>query len=181
MVPTLIATLGVKGHRPVVGTWDCKHLLYMFAVVNLVTAAIHANTRESPKDAKKRLARARLGECRRRSRRTCDTLHGIIRQTSTRVWCCFLSSSFGFLLRFRLSQLYPTRSFLGRSARHSRRRLASRGAAGMSECGPRRCFSGAVLRAITQFCLPAPKFHLLGVVSSAEERFARMGHGGVLP
>ena len=26
MVPTLTATLGVKGHRPVVGTWDCKHL-----------------------------------------------------------------------------------------------------------------------------------------------------------
>ena len=53
MVPTLTATLGVKGHRPVVGTWDCKHLLYVFAVVNLVTAAVHANTLESPKDAKK--------------------------------------------------------------------------------------------------------------------------------
>ena len=35
-VPTLTATLGVKGHRPVVGTWDCKHLLYAFAVVSLV-------------------------------------------------------------------------------------------------------------------------------------------------
>ena len=54
MVPTLTATLGVKGHRPVVGTWDCKHLLYVFAVVNLVTAAVHANTLESPKDAKKK-------------------------------------------------------------------------------------------------------------------------------
>lgn len=53
MVPTRTATLGVKGHRPVVGTWDCKHLLYVFAVVNLVTAAVHANTFESPKDAKK--------------------------------------------------------------------------------------------------------------------------------
>ena len=52
MVPTLTATLGVKGHRPVVGTWDCKHLLYVFAVANLVTAAVHANLVDSPKDAK---------------------------------------------------------------------------------------------------------------------------------
>lgn len=59
MVPTLIATLGVKGHRPVVGTWDCKHLLYVFAVVNLVTAAIHANTLESPKDAKKKTGKSK--------------------------------------------------------------------------------------------------------------------------
>jgi hypothetical protein len=54
MVPTLTATLGVKGHRPAVGTWDCKHLLYAFAVVNLATAAVHANLVDSPKDAKKR-------------------------------------------------------------------------------------------------------------------------------
>ena len=52
MVPTLCATLGVKGHRPTVGTRDCKDLLYVFAVVNLVTAAVHANTLESPKNAK---------------------------------------------------------------------------------------------------------------------------------
>jgi transposase len=54
MVPTLTATLGVKGHRPAVGTWDCKHLLYVFAVVNLVTAAVHSNLVDSPKDATKR-------------------------------------------------------------------------------------------------------------------------------
>jgi len=53
MVPTLTATLGVKGHRPVVGTWDCKHLLYVFAVVNLVSAAVHTNLVDSPKDAAK--------------------------------------------------------------------------------------------------------------------------------
>jgi len=52
MVPTLAATLGVKGHRPTVGTRDCKDLLYVFAVVNLVTAAVHANTLESPKNVK---------------------------------------------------------------------------------------------------------------------------------
>jgi DDE superfamily endonuclease len=59
MVPTLTATLGVKGHRPVVGTWDCKHLLYVLAVVNVVTGAIHANTLESPKDAKKKTGKSK--------------------------------------------------------------------------------------------------------------------------
>ena len=54
MVPTLCATLGVKGHRPAVGTWDCKDLLYVLAVVNLVTAAVHTNTLGSPKNAKKK-------------------------------------------------------------------------------------------------------------------------------
>ncbi|MFO0881562.1 MAG: hypothetical protein U0840_30040 [Gemmataceae bacterium] len=54
MVPTLVGTLGVKGHRPAVGTWDNKGLLYVFAVVNVVTAGVHANTLESPKDAARR-------------------------------------------------------------------------------------------------------------------------------
>jgi hypothetical protein len=47
MVPTLTATLGVKGHRPVVGTRDGKDVLYVFAVLNLLTGAVHANTLES--------------------------------------------------------------------------------------------------------------------------------------
>lgn len=46
MVPTLTATLGVRGHRPVVGTQDNKYLLYVFAVVNVVTAAVHAGQPE---------------------------------------------------------------------------------------------------------------------------------------
>ena len=52
MVPTLGATLGVKGHRPTVGTRDCKDLLYVLAVVNVVTGVLHANTLESPARAK---------------------------------------------------------------------------------------------------------------------------------
>jgi len=52
MVPTLTATLGVKGHRPTVGTRDCKDLLYVFAVINGITAAMHANLVESPARAK---------------------------------------------------------------------------------------------------------------------------------
>jgi transposase len=47
MVPTLQATLGVKGHRPVVGTRDCKDVLYVLGVLNLLTGAVHANTLES--------------------------------------------------------------------------------------------------------------------------------------
>jgi len=46
MVPTLTATLGVKGHRPVVGTRDCKDVLHVFAVLNLISGAVHANTLE---------------------------------------------------------------------------------------------------------------------------------------
>jgi transposase len=59
MVPTLGATLGVKGHRPAVGTRDCKDLLYVFAVVNLLNAAVHSNTLESPKDAKKKTGQSK--------------------------------------------------------------------------------------------------------------------------
>jgi transposase len=59
MVPTLQATLGVKGHRPKVGTRDNKDLLYVFAVVNLVSAALHTNTLESPKDAKKKTGKSK--------------------------------------------------------------------------------------------------------------------------
>jgi transposase len=47
MVPTLAATLGVKGHRPVVGTRDGKDVLYVFGVLNLISGALHANTLES--------------------------------------------------------------------------------------------------------------------------------------
>jgi hypothetical protein len=59
MVPTLQATLGVKGHRPKVGTRDCKDLLYVYAVVNLVSAGLHANTLESPKEATKKTGQSK--------------------------------------------------------------------------------------------------------------------------
>ena len=58
MVPTLGATLGVKGHRPVVGTRDCKDLLYVLAVVNVITSAVHGNTLESPARAKQTTGRS---------------------------------------------------------------------------------------------------------------------------
>jgi transposase len=59
MVPTLGPTLGVKGHRPMVGTRDCKDLLYVFAVINLISGALHSNTLESPKDAKKKTGKSK--------------------------------------------------------------------------------------------------------------------------
>jgi transposase len=59
MVPTLCRTLGVKGHRPTVGTRDCKDLLYVLAVINVVTGVLHANTLESPADAKRRTGQSK--------------------------------------------------------------------------------------------------------------------------
>src|SRR3954447_23565503 len=59
MVPTLQATLGVKGHRPKVGTWDCKDLLYLFGVINLISGALHTNTLESPKNATKKTGKSK--------------------------------------------------------------------------------------------------------------------------
>jgi len=59
MVPTLGATLGVKGHRPMVGTRDCKDLLYVLAVVNVATGVLHANTLESPARAKQTTGRSK--------------------------------------------------------------------------------------------------------------------------
>ncbi len=52
LVPALTATLGVKRHRPIVGTRDCEDLLDVFAVVDVITAAVHANPLESPARAK---------------------------------------------------------------------------------------------------------------------------------
>src|SRR5262249_17908643 len=74
MVPTLAATLGVKGHRPLVGTRDCKDLLYVLAVINLVSAAVHANTLESPKEAKKRTGKSKT---RRRHEAFADQLRHV--------------------------------------------------------------------------------------------------------
>jgi transposase len=54
MVPTLAAALGVKGHRPRVGTRDCKDVLYVFAVLNLISGALHANTHESLRAANRK-------------------------------------------------------------------------------------------------------------------------------
>jgi hypothetical protein len=53
-VPTLGATLGVKGHRPVVGTWDNKELVYSFAALHVVTGQLTTRLVESPAGVKRR-------------------------------------------------------------------------------------------------------------------------------
>jgi len=77
MVPTLCRTLGVKGHRPVVGTWDNKHLLYVFASVNVTSSALHTDTvasrtglyRATGESQTRRLQRAFANHLRRLGRR----------------------------------------------------------------------------------------------------------------
>ncbi len=60
MVPTLGPTLGVKGHRPTVGTRDCKDLVYAFAVVNTVTGSLTTDLLESPTRAKQRTGKSEV-------------------------------------------------------------------------------------------------------------------------
>jgi transposase len=74
MVPTLAATLGVKGRRPVVGTRDCKDVLYVFAVLNLVSGAVHANTPEGLQAANRKSAD---GKTRRMQRAFADHLRHV--------------------------------------------------------------------------------------------------------
>lgn len=54
MVPTLAATLGVKGHRPVVGTRDCKDVLYVFGVIDVRTGGLATTTLESRRAANRK-------------------------------------------------------------------------------------------------------------------------------
>ena len=48
LVPTLRATLGVKGYRPTVGTWDNKDQVYCLAALNVVTGQLTTRLLEQP-------------------------------------------------------------------------------------------------------------------------------------
>jgi hypothetical protein len=52
LVPTLRTTLGVKGHRPLVGTWDTKDLVACFAALNVVTGQLPTRLLEQPAGSK---------------------------------------------------------------------------------------------------------------------------------
>jgi transposase len=52
LVPTLRTTLGVKGHRPLVGTWDNKDQVYCLAALNLVTGQLTTRLLEQPARSK---------------------------------------------------------------------------------------------------------------------------------
>jgi transposase len=49
LIPTLRTTLGVKGHRPVVGHLDCHDVLYVFGALNLVTGRLTTCLVERPR------------------------------------------------------------------------------------------------------------------------------------
>jgi len=59
MGPTLGPTRGVKGHRPIVGTRDCKDLLYVLGSVDVVTGRLHANTLESRATAQRKTGKSK--------------------------------------------------------------------------------------------------------------------------
>jgi transposase len=48
MIPTLRTTLGVKGHRPLVGNLDCHDVLYVFGALNIVTGRLTTSLVERP-------------------------------------------------------------------------------------------------------------------------------------
>jgi hypothetical protein len=52
LVPTLHTTLGVKGYRPMVGTWDNKDQVYCLAALNLMTGQLTTRLLEQPARSK---------------------------------------------------------------------------------------------------------------------------------
>ena len=84
LVPTLRTTLGVKGHRPEVGTWDNKDLVYGFAAMNLVTGHLTTRLLESPSDAKKRTG---LSKTARMQNAFAEHLRDIARQYPASLEC----------------------------------------------------------------------------------------------
>src|SRR6516225_259338 len=52
LVPTLHTTLGVKGYRPIVGTWDNKDQVYCLAALNLMTGQLTTRLLEQPARSK---------------------------------------------------------------------------------------------------------------------------------
>lgn len=56
MTPTLRATPGLKGQRPVVGNLDGHELLYVFGALNLVTGQLSARSVGHGRASKKRHA-----------------------------------------------------------------------------------------------------------------------------
>lgn len=63
IAPTLVQTLGVKGHRPTVGTWDNKDKVYAFASVNCITGKLTAPQVQSPTEQRRKRPRATPSRC----------------------------------------------------------------------------------------------------------------------
>ena len=52
LIPTLRTTLGIKGHRPVVGNLDCHDDFYLFGALNLVSGRLTTGLVERPTKSK---------------------------------------------------------------------------------------------------------------------------------
>ena len=59
LVPTLRATLGVKGSRPMVGTWDNKDQVYCVAALNVVTGQLTTRLLEQPARSKAKMGQSK--------------------------------------------------------------------------------------------------------------------------
>ena len=56
LLPTLRTTLGIKGHRPVVGNLDCHEYLYLFGALNLLSGRLTTRLVERPTKSKRHRA-----------------------------------------------------------------------------------------------------------------------------
>lgn len=88
MVATLATALGVKGFRLAVGTRDCKDLLDVLGVVDVVRGAVQGTTMESSTRAKQKTGKSKT----RRMQEAFAALlrhvsGGSTRPISTRGWC----------------------------------------------------------------------------------------------
>jgi hypothetical protein len=54
MIPTLRTTLGLQGHRPLVGNLDCHDVMDVFGALNLVTGPLTTCVVARPQQAKRR-------------------------------------------------------------------------------------------------------------------------------
>jgi hypothetical protein len=70
LVPTLHATLGVKGYRPTVGTWDNKDQVSCSAALNLVTGQLTTRLLEQPARSK-----AKTGQSKQQRLQTAFVAH----------------------------------------------------------------------------------------------------------
>src|SRR5262249_53769911 len=59
LVPTLHTTLGVKGYRPLVGTWDHKDQVYCLAALNLMTGQLTTRLLEQPTRSKLKIGHSK--------------------------------------------------------------------------------------------------------------------------
>jgi hypothetical protein len=59
LVPTLRTTLGVKGFRPIVGTWDHKDLVYAFGALNVVSGKLTTRLLDCPARLKVKMGKSK--------------------------------------------------------------------------------------------------------------------------